>query len=123
MSRGSCGARRVRTCISAVVGSPIMADHVVVTQDLMDGSRFRLAAPGVVIVRSVDAPEIAGARIVLVDLALGVDLSALVGDDRTVIAYGSHVDDEALQSAIAVGCADALPRSKVFRRAAELLAD
>ena len=100
-----------------------MADHVVVTRDLMDGSRFRLAAPGVVIVRSVDAPEIAGARIVLVDLALGVDLSALVGDDRTVIAYGSHVDDEALQSAIDVGCADALPRSKVFRRAAELLAD
>jgi hypothetical protein len=100
-----------------------MADHVVVTRDLMDGSRFRSAAPGVVIVRSVDAPELAGARIVLVDLALGVDLSALVGDDRTVIAYGSHVDDEALQSAIAAGCADALPRSKVFRRAAELLAD
>ena len=100
-----------------------MADHVVVTQDLMDGSRFRSAVPGVVIVRSVDAPELAGARIVLVDLALGVDLSALVADDRTVIAYGSHVDDEALQSAIAAGCADALPRSKVFRRAAELLAD
>ena len=99
-----------------------MADHVVVTRDLMDGSRFRSAVPGVVIVRSIDAPELAGARIVLVDLALGVDLSALVADDRTVIAYGSHVDDEALQSAIAAGCADALPRSKVFRRAAELLA-
>jgi hypothetical protein len=89
----------------------------------MDGSRFRSAAPGVAIVRSTDAPELADARVVLVDLALGVDLSTLVSDDRTVIAYGSHVDDEALQSAIADGCADALPRSKVFRRAAELLAD
>lgn len=89
----------------------------------MDGSRFRSAAPGVTIVRSTDAPELADARVVLVDLALGVDLSTLVSDDRTVIAYGSHVDDEALQSAIADGCADALPRSKVFRRAAELLAD
>jgi len=100
-----------------------MADHVVVTRDLMDGSRFRSAVPVVVIVRSVDAPELADARLVLVDLALGVDLSALVGDDRTVIAYGSHVDEEALRSAITAGCADALPRSKVFRRAAELLAD
>ncbi len=89
----------------------------------MDGSRFRSAAPGVAIVGSTDAPELADARVVLVDLALGVDPSTLVSDDRTVIAYGSHVDDEALQAAIAAGCADALPRSKVFRRAAELLAD
>ena len=58
----------------------------------MDGSRFRSAAPGVVIVRSVDAPELAGARIVLVDLALGVDLFALVGDDRTVIAAPNGKD-------------------------------
>ena len=63
-----------------------MADHVVVTRDLMDSSRFRSVVPGVVIVRSVDAPELADARLVLVDLALGVDLSALVDDDRTVIA-------------------------------------
>ena len=75
------------------------------------------------IVRSADAPELADARVVLVDLALGVDLSSLLGEDRVVIAYGSHVDDEALQSAIAAGCAEALPRSKVFRRAAALLAD
>ena len=100
-----------------------MADHVVVTRDLMDGSRFRSAVPGVVIVRSTDAAELADARVVLVDLALGVDLSTLVREGRTVIAYGSHVDEEALRSAITAGCADALPRSKVFRRAAELLAD
>ena len=40
-----------------------MADHVVVTRDLMDGSRFRSVVPGVVIVRSVDAPELADARL------------------------------------------------------------
>ncbi|MEO0493440.1 MAG: hypothetical protein AAF081_08485 [Actinomycetota bacterium] len=100
-----------------------MADRVVVTRDLMDGSRFRAAAPGVAIVRSVDAPELADARVVLVDLALGVDLGALVVDGRTVIAYGAHVDEAALAAAIEAGCADAVPRSKVFRRAAELLAE
>ena len=48
---GARVGRSTPTCISAVVGSPIMADHVVVTRDLMDGSRFRSAVPGVVIVR------------------------------------------------------------------------
>ena len=120
-SLGSCGAQHVPTCISAVDGSPIMADHVVVTRDLMDGSRFRSAVPGVVIVRSVDAPELAGARSCW-SILRSVSTLRARGDDRTVIAYGSHVDEEALQSAITAGCA-ALPRSKVFRRAAELLAD
>ena len=99
-----------------------MAEHVVITRDLMDGSRFRSAAPDVAIVRSVDAPELADARVVLVDLALGVDLVTLIVEGRTVIAYGAHVDDEALDAAKEAGCADALPRSIVFRRAAELLA-
>ena len=40
-----------------------MADHVVVTRDLMDGSRFRSAAPGVAIVRSTDAGEDGSDRI------------------------------------------------------------
>ena len=35
-----------------------MADHVVVTRDLMDGSRFRSAAPGVAVVRSTDADQL-----------------------------------------------------------------
>lgn len=98
-----------------------MAEHVVITRDLMDGSRFRSAAPDVTIVRSADADALADARIVLLDLATGIDPSAVVTDGRTVIAYGAHVDDAALNAAKDAGCADALPRSIVFRRAADLL--
>ena len=98
-----------------------MADHVVITRDLMDGSRFRSAAPDVTIVRSADADALDGARVVLLDLATGIDPATVVVDGRTVIAYGAHVDDEALRAAKDAGCADALPRSIVFRRAAELL--
>lgn len=98
-----------------------MADRVVITRDLMDGGRFRAAVPDVVIVRSAGAPELADASFVLLDLALGIDPAELVADGRSVIAYGAHVDDEALAAAIDAGCVDALPRSKVFRRAAELL--
>ena len=98
-----------------------MAEHVVITRDLMDGSRFRNAAPDVTIVRSVDADALDDARVVLLDLATGIDPATVVADGRTVIAYGAHVDDEALAAAKDAGCADALPRSIVFRRAAELL--
>lgn len=98
-----------------------MADRVVITRDLLDAGRFRAAVPEVVIVRSADAPELTDARFVLLDLALGIDPSEVVADGRTVVAYGAHVDDAALTAAIEAGCVDALPRSKVFRRAAELL--
>ena len=98
-----------------------MAEKVVITRDLMDGSRFRSAAPDITIVRSATADALADASVVLLDLALGIDPATVVATGRTVIAYGAHVDDEALAAAKAAGCADALPRSIVFRRAAELL--
>ena len=94
---------------------------VVITRDLMDGSRFRAALPEVVVVRSLEAPELAGASLILLDLALGLDAAAVVALGPPVVAYGAHVDTEALDAAIAAGCVDALPRSKVFRRAAEIL--
>lgn len=94
---------------------------VVITRDLMDGSRFRAALPEVVVVRSLAAPELAGASLILLDLALGLDVAAVVALGPPVVAYGAHVDTEALDAAIAAGCVDALPRSKVFRRAAEIL--
>lgn len=100
-----------------------MADHVIITRDLMDGGRFRQAVPGVTIVRSADAVELAGARVVLLDLTSGIDPAAVVAEGRDVIAYGPHVDADALAAAKAAGCVDALPRSVVFRRAAELLAE
>ena len=99
-----------------------MAERVVVTRDLMDGGRFRAATPDVTIVRSADDDALADARIVLLDLAAGIDPAAVVAPGRTVIAYGAHVDTEALDAAVAAGCDDALPRSIVFRRAADLLA-
>jgi len=99
-----------------------VAERVVVTRDLMDASRFRAAAPRVAIVRSLDDPALDDARVVLLDLALGADPAQVVRDGRAVIAYGAHVDDAALAAAKAAGCVDALPRSIVFRRAADLLA-
>lgn len=98
-----------------------MADRLVITRDLMDGGRFRSAVPDVVIVGSAASPELDDATFVLLDLATGIDPAEVVRDGRTVIAYGAHVDEAALEAAIGAGCVDALPRSKVFRRAAELL--
>lgn len=104
-----------------VGGRPTVAERVVITRDLMDGSRFRSAVPDAVIVRSADAPELVGAVLVVLDLATGVDPALVVAEGREVVAYGAHVDEAALASAIEAGCVDAVPRSKIFRRAAELL--
>jgi len=104
-----------------VVGRPAVAEWVVITRDLMDASRFRSVAPGVAIVRSATDDALCDATVVLVDLTLGIDLASIVTEGRTVIAYGPHVDDGALVAAKEAGCADALARSVVFRRAAELL--
>lgn len=95
---------------------------VVITRDLMDGSRFRGALPEVVIVRSLDAAELSAATLILLDLSLGLDPADVVAIGAPVVAYGAHVDTEELEAALAAGCVDALPRSKVFRRASELLA-
>ena len=94
---------------------------VVVTRDLMDGGRFRSALPTVEVVREPSAEAIEDASIVIVDLAGGFDLDVIVGFGIPVVAYGAHVDTEALDGAIAAGCVEAVPRSKIFRRAAELL--
>ncbi|MEQ8842969.1 MAG: hypothetical protein RIB98_18480 [Acidimicrobiales bacterium] len=95
---------------------------VVLTRDLMDGSRFRAAIPDAVVVRDIDAPALAEATLILLDLALGADVAAVVAIGPPVVAYGAHVDTDALDDAVAAGCADAVPRSRVFRRAGELLA-
>lgn len=94
---------------------------VVLTRDLMDGGRFRAAVPDAVVVRTLDAPEVADATLLVLDLALGLDPVDVVAVGPPVVAYGAHVDEAALAAALAAGCVDALPRSKVFRRAAELL--
>lgn len=98
-----------------------MSGLVVLTRDLMDGGRFRSAAPEVTIVRDPAAPELVAAQLIVVDLALGADLDALVTLGPPVVAYGAHVETDALDAALAAGCVDAVPRSRIFRRAAELL--
>ena len=94
---------------------------VVLTRDLMDGSRFRAALPEVTVARSLDTPGLDGASLILLDLALGIDVGAVVALGPPVVAYGAHVDTEALAGAVAAGCVEAVPRSRVFRRAIELL--
>lgn len=99
-----------------------MSGLVVLTRDLMDGGRFRAAAPEVTIVRDPAAAALVDAELIVVDLALGADLAALVALGPPVVAYGAHVDADALAAARDAGCVDAVPRSKIFRRAGELLA-
>lgn len=98
-----------------------MSGLVVLTRDLMDGGRFRSAAPEVTVVRDPGAAALAAADLIVVDLALGADLMALNALGPPVVAYGAHVDTEALDGALAAGCVDAVPRSRIFRRAGELL--
>ena len=94
---------------------------VVVTRDLMDGSRFRALGAEVRVARRPDDPELTAADLVVVDLAGRFDLEALVGLGPPVLAYGSHVDTAALDAARAAGCVDAVPRSVVVRRVASAL--
>jgi len=68
-------------------------------------------------------------RVVLVDLAAGdlvapgtlVDLQKLAGAETPFVAFGSHVDTEALAAARAAGCAEVMPRSKFSAELPELI--
>jgi UDP-N-acetylglucosamine enolpyruvyl transferase len=99
-----------------------MAEPVVVTNNLMDVEQFRRVAPALAVVRptasalAAAGPALAAASVVMVDLRCGVDLAGLVASAGPVVAYGSHVDTDALAAARAAGCRDAVPRSTVFRR-------
>lgn len=84
-----------------------------ISTDLMDGSKLRGAIDGVRVVRP--GVDLAGATIVLVDLRLAGALEGAVASGASVIAYGSHVDEETLEAARAAG-AEAMPRSVFFRR-------
>ena len=86
-----------------------------ISTDLMDGSKLR-SIEGIRVVRP--GSELVDADVVLVDLGLPGALDAAVASDARVIAYGSHVDDGALDAATAAG-AEAMPRSVFFRRLRE----
>jgi hypothetical protein len=95
---------------------------VVVTRDLMDGSRFRALGPEVAVVRSVDDPSVADADLIVLDLGAGIDPAVVVALGPPVVAYGAHVDQTALTAAVEAGCVDAVPRSRIVRRVGTLLA-
>ncbi len=94
------------------------AGHITaLSVDLMDRSKIGAVFPEAVFVRSPAklVQAAVGASLVLVDLARLNDPAALLGIDARVVAFGSHVDDEALAVAKSMG-AEALPRSVFFRR-------
>lgn len=100
-----------------------MSGLVAVTRDLMDASRIRSAVPDAVVVTDLGGPELARADLIALDLAAGIDPAAATAIGPPVVAYGPHVDGDALAAAVTSGCADALPRSVFFRRLPALLAE
>ena len=96
---------------------------VAVTRDLMDASRIRSAVPAATVVVGIGGPEPAEAGLIVLDLAADIDPATAAAIGPPVVAYGPHVDSDALAAAVAAGCADALPRSVFFRRLPALLAE
>lgn len=107
--------RRRREVPSGPMSEPLRV--VALSRDLMDQSKIKGAFPSVTLVRSPAklVQEAADASLVLVDLAMLSDPAALLAIEARVVAFGSHVDDAALQTAENSG-AEALPRSVFFRR-------
>ncbi len=98
-----------------------MRPVVVFAPDLMDRSRISAALPHAQFVTAAahlhDADP---AALLLVDLHRPGVLDAIPALRHTVIGFASHVDDSLLQAARDAGCAEVLPRSRFFRRLAEL---
>jgi hypothetical protein len=91
--------------------------------DLMDRSRLSGAVPGVVFV--ADAAAIGDADCVVIDLARHLGAVAEVrriAPGARVVAFGAHVDEDALAAARDAGADVALPRSRFFRDPAAALA-
>jgi DNA-binding NarL/FixJ family response regulator len=97
--------------------------------DLMFASRVRGAAPGARTVHSADALQAVigpATRLILVDLhARGaIDAIAAVRENGTtaaIVAFGSHVETDALQAARAAGADRVLARSAFVRELPDLV--
>lgn len=88
---------------------------VALVPDLMDRSRVSAALPDARFART--AGDCAGATVVLVDLARHADDVAglrVASPSARIVAFGPHVDDDALARARADGADAVLPRSKFF---------
>jgi hypothetical protein len=96
---------------------------VALVDDLMDRSRVSAALGTVEFVRSVEACR--GADVVIVDLgrhAADVGPVRTLVPAATVVAFGSHVDEDVLAAAVAAGADHALPRSLFFHEPGRYLA-
>ena len=91
------------------------------TKNLMDASRVQATLPGSDAARSLSDDGLASADLILLDLTSGFDPTDVVAIGPPVVAYGPHVDTEALEGAVAAGCREALPRSRVFQRLPDLI--
>ena len=92
--------------------------HIVaLSVDLIDRSKISAAFPDAVLVRSIAKlmDTTTTDSTVFVDLARVEDVSLLQGLNVRVIGFGSHVNEEQLAAARAVGV-EAIPRSLFFRR-------
>lgn len=98
-----------------------MSKLVILTKNLMDASRVQAAMPDSAVARSLTDDILTSADLILLDLSSGITPVEVVAIGPTVVAYGPHVDTEALAGALAAGCREALPRSRVFQRLADLI--
>ena len=105
-----------------------------VTSDLFFSSRVsslaRECGIAVDFVAAVNAEEriSAGVRLVILDLAQrSLDTASLVrairekADSATIVAYGPHVDEDALSAAREAGCDEVLPRSQFDQQILQIL--
>jgi hypothetical protein len=98
-----------------------MSRLVILTKNLMDASRVLAAMPDSVVARSLTDDALINADLILLDLSSGIAPADVVAIGPPVVAYGPHVDTEALAGAVAAGCSEALPRSRVFQRLSDLI--
>lgn len=97
-----------------------MSDLIVsaLVTDLMDRSKLSAAIPG------VQFQLVDDAEIVIVDLARGPAIAEIrtTHPNARIVAYGSHVDTDAMTAARAAGADDVMPRSQFFRNPAAAIA-
>ena len=87
----------------------------------MDASKVRETVPGTIVTRDAGDDSLLDADLILLDLTTGIAPEDVVALGPPVVAYGPHVDVQALERARAAGCRDALPRSQVFSRLRDLV--
>ena len=100
-----------------------MARIVVVTGDLLFGSKIQQALITAGYAVDLSASIDPAADLLVVDLPELGDLSGLAEVPCPVLGYYSHVDPGPRDSALALGVAKAVPRSRLIRDLTDLASD